>query len=161
MLPPADLEAVKDVAAAIEAAFRRGVGPIEEARAALTAALPHLTAAKDAEITRLRAERDHARNEYVTVGATLDHVTDRLSDMVDDAGLARPDDLAAALDTIRVLVDRATPSPHCPERSADARDHGCALHVGHEDELHTNGSASWRTGQPASPSAPAQEGQTT
>lgn len=60
--------------------------------------------------TTLRRERDAARADYVSTGATLDHATDRLSDMVDDAGLARPDDLASALDTIHTLLATLDPA---------------------------------------------------
>lgn len=59
------------------------------------------------QIANLKAERDHARHEYVAAGAALDHATDRLSDMVDDAGFARPDDLADALDSIHAVLTNA------------------------------------------------------
>lgn len=65
-------------------------------------------ASKDrAVVAVLRAELGRVRTEYVAIGVTVDHVTDRLSDMVDDAGLARPESLADALDSVYTLIGQA------------------------------------------------------
>lgn len=81
----------------------------------------------------LRSDRATARDEYVAVGVDLDHATDRLSDMVADAGLARPESLAEALDAVYALISSpgwgsavatpgqgASPRPLHPEGSPEA-----------------------------------------